>query len=558
MRRAPGLLGLVAGLLAVGCGAPGIKTATSRAPRTDASAGMSSDEDPARPTAPDAGLTLGGTDVSPPASCAPCGPGQSCLRQACVDDCRPADAVACAAPTTCDFLSGHCVPPGSSCVLTGPSVSCGGGEFPPRCGPGARCEAGQGCIADGGCMHVVCDASNFCRGTDCPMAGGGGVHQVTLAPLPDTMAGAAGGVMAQAMIAADGLCGLTATFELRKDLELFVSAYNDKGIWRIPVGGMPSHYITETEPIGGVTADRSGTLYYTLQSTGAIRRVPATAGTPMPQTFATLASAGMMFYSASLARMTFGPDGLLYAVAGQNVYRLDAAGMVTKTWNIPQSSFLTGIAFEKDGSLLAAQHWSTVWRLPPAGDAFVSYVDARPMVPPNTNTPWNEGMALGPDGSVHVGIFPSGNLDGVVYAIAPGGKPTRLLGLPEMRRDVPATEYAGVHGVAFGVDGTLYFANQNTAGPTSEPRGQVLARRPSGKIELVAAGLNFDWPRGYDGDIVVSQATMVSVSAAVDDKGHAQGSLDAPKSPGVYGVRVLVTDPRTGAITEARGSVVVR
>ena len=164
-------------------------------------------------------------------------------------------------------------------------------------------------------------------------------------------------------------------------------------------------------------------------------------------------------------------------------------------------------------------------------------------------------MTLGPDGLVYVGIFPSGNLDGIVYRIDPPARPTRLIGLAEMRRDVPETSYAGVHGVAFGNDGTLYFVNQNTSGSTNEPLGQVLARRPSGKIELIARGLNFDWPRGFDGDIVVSQATTASTSAPVDMTGRAQGTLDAPTTPGTYGIRVLVTDPRSGAISEARGSV---
>jgi hypothetical protein len=472
-----------------------------------------------------------------------------------VDDCRPGNAVACAAPNTCDFISGRCVPPGAGCVLTGTPVLCGKGEFPPRCGPGSSCEADR-CAPAAGCAHVVCDASNFCRGTDCPAMGtGGGVKTIMLAPIPEVTAGAAGGVMASATVTAEGLCGLSATFELRKDLELYVSAYNDKGIWRVPVdgGGMPSHYITETMPIGGVTADRTGTLYYALQNSGVIRRVRPTAGTPTAEMFAKVES-------ISLARLTFGPDGLLYAVADKRVFRFAADGTVAQMWNIPLSTFLTGIAFDKDGALLAAQHWPMVWRLPPGGTAFAEYLDATPMVDV-TETPWNEGMALGPDGLIHVGVFPVGNQTGMIYVVEPMlpmARPRRLLGLTEMRRDVPETMFAGVHGIAFGGDGTLFFANQNTPTSTNQPVGQVLARRPSGKIELVAKGLNFDWPRGYDGDIVVSQATMQSVSAPIDMTGHTMGTLPAPTTPGTYGVRVLVTDPRTGAIAEARGTVQVR
>ena len=344
------------------------------------------------------------------------------------------------------------------------------------------------------------------------------------------------------------------TFELRKDLELYVSAYNDSGIWRVPFTGPPTRYVSENQPIGGVTADRTGALYYTLQDSGAIRRVmPNAAGAPVQQDFVAPTPA-----LSGLARMTFGPDGLLYAVANKDVVRFSAAGAVTQTWTLPGSTFLTGIVFDREGGLLVAQHWPTVWRLAPGGMAFAARLDATPVVPPNTIGPWNEGMALGPDGTIFVGVFPTGNLDGVIYTIDAQARPQRLLGLAEMRRDVPATQFAGVHGLAFGVDGTLYFANQNTASSTRQPLGQVLALRPSGKIELIAAGLNFDWPRGYDGDIVVSQATVASISAPLDNAGRARGTLDAPSTPGIYGVRVLVTDPRTGAISEARGSVRVR
>jgi hypothetical protein len=462
--------------------------------------------------------------------------------------------VPCAAPKVCDFITGACVAAEASCVLTGNPVVCGSSEFPPRCGPGSRCDSGRECLPDSGCNKVVCDASNFCRGTDCPQVGGGGVQNVTLDPIADVPAGTRAGVSPRATVKAEGLCGLTATFELRRDLELFVSAYNDRGIWRVPLTGAPSKYIEETDPIGGVAADRNGTLYYTRQSVGAIRRVRAGGGaTPVTEVFAS-----MPLSSYQLARMTFGPDGNLYAVAAKSVYRFAADGTVAQTWTVVDSTFLTGIVFDKDGALLVGQHWPTVWRLPPGGTDFAMYVNAGPTVPPDTLVPWNEGMTLGPDGRVYVGIFPSGNLAGIVYRIDGPAMPRRLLGLAEIRRDVPETNFAGVHGVAFGNDGSLYFVNQNTSGSTNEPFGQVLALRPTGKIDLIARGLNFDWPRGYDGDIVVSQATMTSASAPVDPMGHAHGTLDAPATPGTYGVRVLVTDPKSGAISEARGTVVVR
>jgi sugar lactone lactonase YvrE len=433
-------------------------------------------------------------------------------------------------------------------------VLCGRGEFPTQCGPGSRC-GNDGCVPDAGCARIVCDASNFCRGADCPAVGGGGVHGITLDPIADATAGTPKGVAVRATVTADGLCGLSVTFELRKEIQLYVSAYNDHRIWLVPFMGTPSLFVAESESIGGLTSDRSGTLYYTLQNTGVIRRVPITAGAPMPETFGSVPAQAFL---NRLARLTFGPDGLLYAVQEKKVYRFAPDGTVTQTWDLPDSTFLTGIVFDRDGSLLAAQHWPKVWRLSPGAAAFVTYLDATSTVPANTVDPWNEGMALGPDGLVYVGVFPTGNKEGIVYRVDAQRMPHRLIGLAEMARDVPAVQYAGVHGLAFGADGSLYFVNQNTSGATQEPRGQVLVQRTNGKIELVASGFNFDWPNGFDGDIVAAQGTVQSISALVDAMGHAAGALDAPAMPGNYGVRALVTDPRTGAISEARGTVRVR
>ena len=87
----------------------------------------------------------------------------------------------------------------------------------------------------------------------------------------------------------------------------------------------------------------------------------------------------------------------------------------------------------------------------------------------------------------------------------------------------------------------------------------MLARRPSGKIELVARGPELRLAaRLRRRHRRLAGHRPASVSAPVDDRGRAQGTLDAPTTPGIYGVRVLVTDPRTGAISEARGMVVVR
>jgi hypothetical protein len=199
-----------------------------------------------------------------------------------------------------------------------------------------------------------------------------------------------------------------------------------------------------------------------------------------------------------------------------------------------------------------------VYRLAGAGGAPVRYLDATAMVAPGTINPWNEGMALGPDGLVYVGIFPSSSDAGVLYRIEADRTPRRLVQLADIARGVPGTRYAGIHGLAFGADGSLFFVNQNTDGDTRRPDGQVLVRRPDGTIALVGAGFNFDWPLGFDGDIVVGQVTLGSVSVPVRDGGVAEATLDAPARPGTYQVRVLVTDPRGGAISSDVGPVVVR
>ncbi len=507
-------------------------------------------------TPPDAAVAPDAFTV-PPAPASACGsarcrPGQTCRQGTCVGDCRSDLAIACLSPAVCDFLTGACVPRDQACLLTGAAVACGSGEFLPRCGPGARCDPGHGCVADSGCARVVCDASNFCRGADCS-AIGGGVREVDLGALPDAVAGAPAGISAQARVVADNLCGLSVTFELRRDLELYVSAYNDRVIWRVPFSGPPSPLLSESGPIGGLAADRTGALHYALADSGIIRRVRS-GGVSEP--FASLPDPGFR----SLARMTFGPDGQLYAVADRRTYRFSTDGAVTQTWTLPAGALLTGLVFDRDGALLVAEAWPLIWRLPPGGSAsFSRYFDASAVVPASTVNAWNEGMALGPDGIVHVGIFPSSNDAGIIYRIldAPA-RAERVLGLAEIRRDVPAARFAGIHGLAFGVDGSLYFVNQNTGDDTGEALGQVLALRPSGAIELAASGLNFDWRDGFDGDIAVAQATVQSVSAPVDGAGHAAGTLDAPAAPGTYGIRLLVTDPRGGAIREARGTVRVR
>ncbi|MBI5513458.1 MAG: hypothetical protein HY909_06785 [Deltaproteobacteria bacterium] len=490
------------------------------------------------------------TDTSDP--CALCGPGEVCQARRCLADCRFEAARPCGEGTVCDFLAGRCTAPGMACLLTGTYTNCGRGEFPYRCGPGSRCEA-ERCVVTEACRRVVCDATNACRGADC-MIPGGGVRSVTLEAPPESMAGMSAGVRVRARVEAEALCGLTATFELRGDDALYVSAGNDQAIWRIPLGGAPSRYVMDSSPVSGLAADRTGTLYYARVEEGTIHRVRVTGGTATSERWV-----GPLPGSGNLARITFGPDGDLYAVRGLGVYRVARDLTVTSVATVESlAGFTTGLVFDRDGALLVAGFWPWVYRIPAGATAIARYVDATPMVPFGTVNPWNEGMALGPDGLVYVGIFPSSSDAGVLYRIEADRAPRRLVGLTDITRGVSGTRFAGIHGLAFGAEGSLYFVNQNTDGDTRRPDGQVLVRRPDGSIALVGSGLNFDWPLGFDGDIVVGQVTLGSVSVPVREGGVAEATLDAPTRPGTYQVRVLVTDPRGGAISSDQGPVVVR
>ena len=42
----------------------------------------------------------------------------------------------------------------------------------------------------------------------------------------------------------------------------------------MPFSGLPTRFVSESEPIGGLAADRTGALYYALEDSGLIRRVP--------------------------------------------------------------------------------------------------------------------------------------------------------------------------------------------------------------------------------------------------------------------------------------------
>src|SRR5688572_12299631 len=93
----------------------GVLTACSADQRADASCGQCALD--ARDTG-----NAGGDTADIPAACSPAnctGPGRSCRAGACVEDCRPADAVACAADTACDFTNGQCRMPALACFLPG-------------------------------------------------------------------------------------------------------------------------------------------------------------------------------------------------------------------------------------------------------------------------------------------------------------------------------------------------------------------------------------------------------------------------------------------------------
>lgn len=481
-------------------------------------------------------------------SCAPCRAGEACVDRVSVPDCRLAGAVPCEVPRICGPTSGTCVMPGEECTPSGDFVACGPGEFPPTCGPGARCEDAR-CVADAGCSDVVCNAVGVCLGIGCPGSGvGGAVDGVSLEAIGDTTVGAS--VPVAARLTSTSHCGLTATFELRRELSLVTTAYNDDTIWEIDLGtGTRIAYATGLGSISGIASDARGQLYVVDGSCGVGRVV----GPEGARTFDRVGDA-----PAGCSRLAIGPDGALYVAGGLSVNRIDLFGGATSTFTTLTTAsspcsgpFLTGLTFDAEGALYLAEHWPNVYRVGADG-AESLFADAPLGALTCGDVPWNEGLTFGPDGRLYVGVFPSNNQAGFVWSVAPsGGTGTALLGLAELRAAVPATSYAGIHGVSFGLDGTLYFTNQNTASSTLEPLGQVLAREPSGAIRLLASGLNFDWPRGYDGDLIVRTEIVSEATVPFDASGRASATLTAPSTPGPFVVRVLVTDPTSGRILTA-------
>lgn len=111
-------------------------------------------------------------DLAPACSLANCAaPGHRCRGDQCVEDCRPADAIPCAAssdagPDLCDFTDGKCRPAASACLLAAPFADCGRQS----CGPGTTCDNGNCVPWTAGCTGVDCDSTGRCWGTNCPCA----------------------------------------------------------------------------------------------------------------------------------------------------------------------------------------------------------------------------------------------------------------------------------------------------------------------------------------------------------------------------------------------------
>lgn len=484
-----------------------------------------------------------GADAGP---CAACGPGEACEVDACVADCRRADAAPCEVDRVCSDASGACVEPGEECTPGGDFMACGGAEFPPVCGPGTMCE-GTACVAVAPCASVTCDAVGVCRGVDCG-ATGGSVSGVTLDPVADAPRGAAGGLAVGATVAGEDLCGQTVTFEVRVETALYTSAGNDGAVFEVDlVTGARSAYIMGLPLVFGLVTDPVGALYVLRSDTCEVGRV---VGPPGARTFDPLGPG-----PAGCSRLAVGSDGGLYVSGGLVVDRIDLfTGAVSRYGDIPDgvarwgSTFLTGLAFASDGSLIVGEHWDSLFSIAPGGGTGTLYATAPPLALTSGDNPWNEGMAFDRAGRLHVGVFPSNPAAGFVYRVNADLTTEVVEDLASIRADVPTTDHTGIHGVAFGLDGAMYFTNQNTRGNTREPFGQLLVRRTDGTVEVVADGFNFDWPRGYDGDLFVGTRVADSATAVVGLDGRATATLDVPDIAGAYEVRVFVTDPESGRV----------
>lgn len=479
-----------------------------------------------------------------------CPAGQACREEGCVEDCRLADASPCPVETLCSPLRGQCVAPGEECTPADAFVSCGTAPSAPTCGPGSLCDDGA-CVPSPGCGSVVCDASFICRGVDCA-GGSGAIAGISLDPVPDSPRGLARGLRATATVDGAELCGLTVTFEVAVETALYTTAGNDEAIWEVDLEtGAAEAYVEGIPLVYGLAMDSAGTLYALSGETCEVLRV---VGAPGARALELVAEAPV-----GCSRLALGPDGALYVPAIRAVFRVDLFSTERTLYGfMPDGiaawgmTFATGLVFGDDGTLVLGEHWRGLVAMPPGGGDGVLYAEAPARGLGASDEPWNEGMAFDAGGLLHVGVFPTNPEAGFVYRVEADLSTTVLVDLAALEVAIASTRYAGVHGLSFGLDGSMYFTNQNTRRNTGEPDGQLIVQRPDGTLALVAEGFNFDWPRGYDGDLIVGTRVVSSVAAPVSTDGSTYADLDVPDVDGFFQVRVLATDPVTGHVLAAR------
>ncbi len=480
--------------------------------------------------------------------CGICGPGEVCIGDTCLGDCRMMGAQPCAVGTTCSTMSGACVMPGEECTPPGDFVTCGTREFAPVCGPGSRCETDH-CEVLAGCREVVCDAAGTCRGVGCPTEGGAGVAMISSIEIDqvDTAPrGRADGLMAHVAVEGMGLCGLTVTVEVRIETAVYTSAAGDDAIHQIDLEtGMRTPYATGISSVFGLATDPGGALYVLKGDSCELGRVEMAGG--MFTRVATVPD--------PCARVTIGPDGAIYVAGGLIVTRVDQfTGDTSEHGRIPSGAaeygetFLTGLAFARDGRLIVGEHWRSLFAIPAGGGMATMFADAPDTGLTESDVPWNEGMAFDHEGTLFVGVFPSNVTGGFIYTVGRGAVASVLLERTDLMDMVPTSRFIGIHGVAFGLEGSLYFANQNTDGATGRADGQVLARRDDRSIDVLSEGINFDWPQGFDGDLIVGTRVVETQMATVTADGSVDVTLDVPDVDGTFEVRAYAIDPTSGIV----------
>ncbi|MBI5509964.1 MAG: hypothetical protein HY903_14505 [Deltaproteobacteria bacterium] len=445
-------------------------------------------------------------------------------------------------------LSGY-----GSCLAPETFTPCGDGALVPHCGASTSCGDGT-CSPRAPCTDMACDGAGYCRGTGCGTVSSHATT-ITLTPVGDVTAGSTGTVPVQFSVTGEGLCGLTATVGLRQDTTMFTSAFHDGAVWSVDLlTGTKSVLTSSLGQVNGLAADGNGNLFYVACngscSVGTLRGTPAVA-TPIASV------------PTRASRLAIGNDAALYVAAGLDVLRVDVfTGAVTTYASIPdgvgafdQGTFITGLTFKDDGSLVVGEHWPNLYQIPTGGGTATQLAQA-PGAFVAADEPWNEGMTLGPNGDLYVGVFPTKADGGFVYRVDANRTTQTVVDFARLSAAVPSATTAGIHGLTFAVSGTLYFTNQNTPTDTRDPVGQILSITPAGALSLVAGGFNFDWMNGFDGDLVVGHALTQVQTVTLSETGTAGLTLDAPSVPGPYEVVVYVTDPTTGTVLTASSAAV--